>query len=466
MQELFSQFDLSQGLNLGVNPLLNKSGECREALNCDFNEIGSIARHLGYATYGSGLDAAAVLGLYDFKSITSAITKWLAVTEQHIYSDESGTWTPRQVIPTSGAEASFTTHLDTVIMGNGLDAPYKSANGTSWSLLGGSPAVGKYYLTFDNKVYVLNLLGNPSRMQWSDDGTIETWTATNIQDVITNIGVGDELRGGTVNNNSLILFKNYSTWKWDTNELIVLHASVGCRAPKSIATIDDWTFFLSHKGIMASRGGKPFRISKPVKPLIDAIPDITTPVGWAEDNFYYLYIGTVTVADIGTITNCLLIYDFDGNKWSYKSLGDVITKAAILTTSANVRSAYFGNSAGQVYKFKTGNNDNAVAIPFKWTGAPQMAGVPYLQKDFKYLYVFLDRTAKYGIDVFYSVDFDEFKPLGTATDVVSELAFPSGTNGHNIRIAYETDLTSDQQKIYGHVCLGDILPGRLLSVKG
>ena len=144
---------------------------------------------------------------------------------------------------------------------------------------------------------------------------------------------------------------------------------------------------------------------------------------------------------------------------------DVIKQAAILTTSGNVRSAYFGDDAGQVYKFKTGLNDNGDAIPFKWVGAPQMSGVAHLQKDYKYLYVSLDRTAKHGIDVLYSIDFEDFKPLGTAYNVVSELAFPAGTSGHNIRIQYATNTTADQQRILGHICLGDILPGRLTNVR-
>lgn len=463
MQILFSQQNLGEGLNLGVSQYQNKSGECREGTNCDFTIVGELARMLGYTTYGSGLDASSLLGLYDFKG-AGTIMKWLAKTGSVLYSDESGVWTARQTGLISGAEVTFATHIDNVIMGGVSDAPIKTSDGVTWTPLLGSPPTAKYWLTFDNKVYALNQAGFTSRMQWSDDGTIETWTGTNIQDVTTNIGIGDQLTGGTVNNNSLIVFKNYSTWKWDAFELRVLHASVGCRAPKSIATIDDWTFWLSHKGIMASNGGKPFRISKAVKPYVDQIADITAPVGWAEDNFYYLYIGTVTVNG-ETFTNCLLRYDYDNSVWSVKPLADVVKQAAILTTVANVRSAYIGNDAGQVYKFNTGNVDNSTAIPFKWVGAPQMSGSVHLEKDYKYLYVLLDRTAKYGIDVFYSLNFQDFKPLGTAKEVVSELAFPAGSKGHNIRIAYETNLTTDQQKILGHVCLGEILPGRLGSVR-
>ena len=457
-QILFKSTNLGDGYDTGVSPYLNKSGECREALNCDFSEIGALNRLPGYAIYGDDLGATAILGLYDFKT-TAGATKWLTVFGTVIFRDESGTWTSSHTGMTSGKESFFATHLDTVIMVNGTDAAHKSTDGTTWADLGGSPPVAKYVVTFDNKVYMLNLSGATSRMRWSDDGTIETWTATNIQDVTTNIGVGDQITGGTVNNNALLVFKNYSTWKWDTYELRTLNTTVGCRAPKSIATIDDWTFWLSHKGVMATNGGKPFRISKQVKDFIDGMSDITAPVGWAEDNFYYLYIGTSN-----GVTNCLLIYDYDNNVWSYKSMPDVVKMAAILTTSGNVRSAYIGNDSGQVYKFKTGNDDNGAAIPFKWTGALQTSGYPYLNKDYETFYVFLDGTAKTGIDVYYSIDFGEFRPLGTAKDSVSEFLFPPGTSGHNMRIMYMSLLKVDQQKILGHMCMGSVLKGRLGSV--
>ena len=35
MQTLFQDFNLTDGLNLGVSQYLNKSGEAREAINCD-----------------------------------------------------------------------------------------------------------------------------------------------------------------------------------------------------------------------------------------------------------------------------------------------------------------------------------------------------------------------------------------------------------------------------------------------
>lgn len=146
-------------------------------------------------------------------------------------------------------------------------------------------------------------------------------------------------------------------------------------------------------------------------------------------------------------------------------MGDTVKVAAILTTSGNVRDAYFGNSSGQVYKFRTGNNDNTVAIPFKWTSMQYTSNAPQLLKDYKYLYVYLERTAKPGIDVFYSVDFDDFKPLGTAHKTVSEFVFPSGISGNSIRIQFAQNSTTDQQNIYGFVCLGDIEAGRLQDVE-
>lgn len=457
---LFQNFNLGEGLNIGCNPYLNKPGECREVTNADFSEVGTIGRLLGYLAYGNKISTSPILGLYDFKDSAGATIKWLMRNGTVLYSDESGTWTSRHTGLTTAKEASFCTHLDTCIMADDTDVMHKSTDGVTWADLGGTPPVAKYVLTFDNKVFALNLAGYTSRIRWTDDGTIETWTATNIQDITTNIGIGDFITGGAVNNNSLLVFKNYSTWKWDMSSLVTIHASAGCRAPKSIATIDEWTFWLSHKGIYATNGGKPFKISKPVKDYVSGITDITAPVGWAEDNFYYLYIGTSN-----GVANCVLIYDYDNNNWSVKPMADVITQAAILTTAGNVRLAYLGDDAGQVYKFKFGNTDNGDPIPFHWTGAPLMSGNPDLQKDYKYLYVYLSRTAQSGVDVYYSIDFGDFKPLGTASMAVHELPFPSGTNGHNIRIAYGSNLSTDMQDILGHVCIGEILQGRLRSVE-
>lgn len=461
MQTLFEDFNLTEGLNLGVSQYLNKSGEAREAINCDLSIPGELARQLGYSSYGSGLDASPVLGLYDYT--TSSIKKWIAVTGTVIYYDNSGTWTSAATGLTSGKYGTFATHLDTLIYTNLYDSVKKSTNGTSFGDLGGSPPKAKYVVTFDNKVYLLNIESYPSRMRWSDDGTTETWTSTNVQDVSTNIGIGDEITGGTVNNNNLLIFKNYSVWKWNASELRAIHTTVGCRSPRSIVTVDDWSFWASHKGFMGTNGGKPFRISNAVAPFFNAISDITAIVGWSEDNIVHWYIGTVTVNGL-QYSNCILLYNYDTNAWSVKTSNDAITQAAILTTSGNVRSAYIGSSLGQVYKFKDGITDNTAAIPFTFVGAPYMSGIPFLQKDYKYLYVYLDRTSNMGIEVYYSVDFKDFRKLGTATDVVSELQFPSGVRGFNIRLKYATNTTVDQQKILGHVCLGDVLPGRLGNV--
>lgn len=457
MKVLENSFHLAQGYNTAVNPFLNKPGECRAALNCDFSEIGTVTRFQGYEDYGNAIAASSILGLYDFKT-SAGSKKWLAVNGTVLYRDESGTWTSTHTGLTTGKQAEFCTHLDTCIMVNGTDAAIKSTDGVTWSALGGSPPVAKYVVTFNNSVYMLNVSGNTSRMQWSDDGTIETWTATNIQDISTNIGIGDQITGGTVNNNALLIFKNYSVWRWDTYELLVLHPTVGCRSPRSIATLDEWTFWLSHKGVYATNGGKPFRISNQIRDFIDGISDITGCVGWVEDNFYYLYIGTSN-----SVTNCLLIYDYDNNVWSYKSLGVVPKIGMTLTTSGNSRSMYFGDSLGQVYKFKTGNNDDGNPIPFKWLSPSLTSAAPYLRKDYQYLYIYLDQNTKPGIDVFYSVDYGDFEPLGKAYKVVSELSFPEKTKGHNIRIVFASNHSKTHPKIYGYTLTGDTEKSRIVG---
>ena len=466
MKVLFSIDNLGQGYNTAVNPYMNKKGECREALNADFSEIGSLGRFPGYETYGSDMGTSAVSGLYDCKNISGG-TVFIAVHNQTIFYLSGGTWTASNITNlTANKQAYLASHLDTFILVNGFDAPKKSSDGQTWSSLGGSPPTAKYVLTFDNKVYMLNVSGHTSRMQWSSDGTTETWTPASdntagFQDVATNIGVGDEITGGAVNNNSLIVFKNYSTWKWDTFSLVTLNTNVGCRAPRSIATIDDKTFFLSHKGVMMTDGGKPIRISKQISDFINGISDLTACVGWSYDNYYYLYIGTSN-----GVTNCLLIYDYDLNVWSYKSMNDVVKVGAVLTSGdSSSQYGYFGNDNGQVYRFKTGNTDNGTAIPFKWKSAVETCNAPHLEKEFHRISIRLESVAKPGIDVFYSVNFKDFKPLGTVWKSVHELWFPKGTKGQNIRLMFSSNSSADQPNILGYTCMGEYMIGKLGDVE-
>lgn len=460
---LFENRNLSGGYNTDVNAYLNKSNESREALGCDFNEVGSIKRVSGYETFGTGLPSYEVLGLYDFKTSTGT-TKFLSATGGKIYSFESGTWTERYTSLNTSRPMTFATHLDRVIATNGDDSPIFSADGETWETLSGSPPKGNYVLTFNNSVYMLNLQGATSRIQWSDDGTISTWNSDNTLDVITNVGLGDQITGGAVNNNNLIIFKNYSTWKWDTVSLVTLNTNAGCTSPRSIATIDNWTFWLSHKGIMATSGGKPERISNAVSDFIEGITDLRSCVGWAENNFYRLYIGTSN-----GVSNCVLIYDFDNNVWSYESLQDPVKASAILTDTNGAqgftdRSAYFGDDSGQIYKYGTGNNNNGAPIPFKWVSRLETAQYPYREKEFEYLYVFTDKEAKPGVDVYISIDYKDFQFIGNANKSTSLLRIPSGSHGHHIRISFQTNNTGEQQTIYGYMGVGKVLPWRLTDV--
>jgi hypothetical protein len=457
---LFQNFNLAQGYNTSLNPYLSRPGESSAALNCDFTTIGSVAKFAGYASVYTGLSASDVLGLYNFKTSAGA-SVFLAVNGTVLYYLSGSTWTSALTGLTTGLKAEFTTHLDTAIMVNGTDVAKKSTNGSSWSTLGGTPPVAKYTVTFDNKVYMFNITSHPSRMQWSDDGTIETWTSTNFQDIITDVGSGDQITGATVNNNSLLIFKNYSTWKWDTYNLVVMDANTGCRSPRSIASRNNWTFWLSHNGVMATDGGRPRKISKQIDDIVAGITDITACVGWVMDEYYYLYVGTAN-----GITNCLLCYNYNNNTWAYKSMQDSVKVAAILTSGSGASQfSYFGNSGGQVYKFRTGLDDNSSAIPFELITAPDVSKAPHRQKDYKEFIVFLDGTSLPGVDVLYSIDYNDFQPLGHAQSLITKLRFPSDATGYSIRIMYKSIGTKGQQKIRGHMCFGKVKTGDLLDVR-
>ena len=463
LQILEQNFNFGEGLDVAVNPFANKPGSCREALNCDFStEFGTLKKRLGYLQHGDTL-AATIRGIYDFKDTAGTLKKWLAVSSGKIYSDESEVWTERATGLTATAEAYFASHLDKCIMVNGVEAPQKSTDGITWAALGGSPPTAKYVVAYDNSVYLANLTTNKGRIQWSDNGTTETWTGTNIQDIATNIGVGQAITGLGVSSGALVIPKTRSFWKWDTNDLIALSTSKGCIAPRSFICFEDWALMMGHNGINASIGGRPLiEISKPIKYWIDGMADKSICVaGIDEENMIaYFYLG-----DTRGIVKALAIYDLDKNNWDIKPISSVPNVMAFMTTSGNVGNLYFGNTAYKTLKLNSGQTDEGNASSFKWTSPPLLGGAAHLMKDWVYWHVFMSRASKQGVDVLYSLDFGQWQALGTAKDPVTTLVFPKNTKCHSLRVQYAQKGSTEQLDIYGHIGEGSYVPNPLRSIK-
>lgn len=319
---------------------------------------------------------------------------------------------------TSGGSPTWTTTAS--LMGT----TYSTATNVT-----GAPKA-RYIKVYRDLLYLVNIqdggVNYPSRFFYSDAVTAGaiTWTATNWEEV--NADDGDQFMGVDVNTDRLILFKEYSAYRWDTN-FIVKIADVGTTSHRSVKTVDFYTFFFNRQGIFKYAGGRPIRISAPIQPYIDGMTSsVYDVVAYTDNDHYRCFIGNTTVDD-ESFTNMELEYNFRTDSWTTNILKDKVLCAASYTVS-NKRRIYFGSDLGAVYKRADG--DDAIHsdryVDSSSTGDPIYCefqtkdfdgGVPELKKYFGTISVFLDRVQ--GVKVYYSLDKENFLPIRQLRETVS-----------------------------------------------
>ena len=165
----------------------------------------------------------------------------------------------------------------------------------------------RYIEVYKDLVYLANIqissTNYPSRVFYSDDvvSSAITWTSTNWFDI--NEDDGDKIMGLGLNSDRLLIFKEWSLYRFDTNTVIKV-SDVGTTTSRSIKNIDIYTFFFNRSGVYKYAGGRPIRISEPVQDLIDGMTSSPYDVvGSVDREHYRLFIGDTTDEDGETHTN-------------------------------------------------------------------------------------------------------------------------------------------------------------------
>jgi hypothetical protein len=144
----------------------------------------------------------------------------------------------------------FAYYENKVLIFNALDAPIEMNKGEAPTTLAGSPPTGGYVHVWKNHVFVANITGDESRIDWCLLGDKDTWPATNRINrpygTITGISsLGDQF---------FIFFKNkievvtgYSTNSFIFDDF----ADKGCISHHGIVSNGSTLFFPSQDGIYA-----------------------------------------------------------------------------------------------------------------------------------------------------------------------------------------------------------------------
>ena len=214
-----------------------------------------------FAAANNGTAAAKVLAAAAYRVASTVYV--FAATATNIYKYTSSGYTSLKGSLTTSAAVGvrFCDYNDWMIMTNGVDPVQKFDPGTSTTAtaaLGGSPPTGRFVGRIGGYLVVAYAGGDPLTLQWSANGTPETWSGGDSGSRILSGGgditgfVGGEEYGLIFQENRIIrMVPTFDDTRFAYQELA---QDIGCVAPWSLASFGKLAFCLSNKGIIATDG--------------------------------------------------------------------------------------------------------------------------------------------------------------------------------------------------------------------
>jgi len=330
--------DLSGGMQMMVSPFLINKDEFKFIKNYSLEVLGQLRKITGYSQKGTAIDGAtSVAGGTPF--YTTSLQKEVVAIDNstsidfYIYAPSTDTWTAQSQSLTTGSRVEFAQFLGGLFSTNYEDSPLYY-DGSSWSdstNLTSAPQA-KYVMPYYDRLYLINIQysGNdhPSRVAMSslpDDSYNITWDLSdtgNYFDISPKDG--DQLMGVGKNFNRLLLFKEESLWRYDTNSLYQFPGAPGTNSHRSIVNVLDWTLYFHKSGVYGVNGESVVKLSRSIQPIIDGVKSINLSniCAYGKGDYYYLYLSDVEnyEEDI-KIDNCLVVLDVANMRWSIEDLG-------------------------------------------------------------------------------------------------------------------------------------------------
>ena len=481
--------NFSGGVQRSVSRLLMAEDESSIIENGELPKIGSIFKVKGSSFKGADVNTDYdILGAIGGYKPSTGTLKLIAVADGASNSDAytfnpiTNVWTPHNLSLTTGAKAEFAQFLDGFFMVNFSDTT-RWNNFTQWYTTTNVTTAPKarYIAIFLSRVYLfyVNYDGSTysSRCVYSDLPTGSPMTVAwdnslNYFDIDTDDG--DVGMGLGVNGNRLLLFKEKSLFRYDTNSLYKVPGCPGTVSQRTVKNIQGLTLYLHSTGLWGYDGASGQLLSRNIDEVIKGVSasSLAGACAVVKGDHYYVFVGDVSNSQANLeISNCLIDYDAAKNACTWRSLHraptiffDYKTDTSSITYDAATVSyssaeitynalldaqdkTYFGTKEGQVLEWGGSNYDGQYPISFLVETRDLYFSYPVLFKLFQKVIVLHNRGA--GLTIQYKVDDGNWLTLGRVDQNNSELIFPYGTRGRRIKFRLFESSSTDTFELEG-----------------
>lgn len=463
--------DFSKGTIRTANPSILPKNSHALALNYDSDyEIGSLVSRLGNDILGAQMRASAVtLGLHQHveTSGTALFGVYSDGTNNDIYFASTGAKSLED--DTAGLKTRFCTYLGATVRVNGTDNCKSYTASGGWITTGGAFSVnempiGKIVIEWKDRIYVGARSGFPGIVYYSSiaDPSSKTidWSDTTATTGSGQIEIEQEDNGGDLTAFAkvpgyLLIWKERTMKRWDGNTTFPEDlVRQGVPSQECVCSGKEMAFFVNKKGVWATNGGYPVRISKPVQDFIDAIPG----ANWAniaiasDDEHVFVSIGDVTVGK-DDFENVVLKFNIGTESWDVYSYYNEFRMFGTYIDSNSISSVVGGDINGQILKLGTGNTDyHTTPVPITWSfeSNDKEFGSRGRLKQLSKLYTYTENVSTGQIMIRSdSHDPKDWKNIGAIQDPVTE-SKDLGISGHffNLKITGVSD--TGRTKLLGY----------------
>jgi len=479
------------GLNTSSSPLQVKPNESPDLANVNLTPFGSIIKRSGNTQLNTSAFCGGNrwTGMYDY--VQKDGTHYLigtCGTKFGKMDSLDGTWddVTGSVTITAGSLSDFATFKDTVLVTNGTDAPFQwtgSGSATAMTVPTGLTQA-KFIAVFKSYVFLANVTvsgtAHPSRFYWSHVDTIDTWTATDLDDIEPDNG--QTITGVEILGDRLVFYKEQTIYNtMFTGDAFIpfitqkSDSDVGCVSGYSVQNVKNIHVFASQDGIYIYDGVIATKISERINTEIDSynknlFPEISSAVYRTLNQVWFTYATSGS-----SQTDRVIIWDYFHNAW-LRHQGMAVSVPVRVFTSGGVERLYWGDYSGFVYQANSGTKDTPggtdTAITSYYVTKWFDFGDTAFAKRVPNLYLYMDEVGDYDLSVSIARNFQTgtFETLavsmfqsggivGTAvvgTDTVGgqdglvrNIAWPSPLTGQFLRFRFENSVINEPYELFG-----------------